>query len=90
MKNEPILLIDGSAGIYTPQYFIEEYASDWNLENVSKDSIESIKNGPDDEWYCDAWIELENNATHNDGYILYQDDDLWAVHIDDVQAFFER
>jgi hypothetical protein len=90
MNKTPILLIDGSSGVYVPQRFIEEHAIDWKLENVDADSIESIKNGPDDEWYWEAWIDVTDHATHKDGFTLYQDDDLWAVHIDDVQAFSER
>ena len=93
MNKTPILLINGSSGIYTPQRFIDEHASDWNLENVDADSIESIKNGPDDEWYWEAWIDVTDHATHKDGFTLYldpDDADLWAVHIDDVQAFSEQ
>jgi hypothetical protein len=82
MDKTPILLINGSSGIYIPQRFIDEYASDWNLKNVDADSIESIKNGPDDEWYWEAWWMVEQNATHVDGFVLYQDDDLWAIPSD--------
>lgn len=89
-NNEPQLLITDASGIYIPQRFVEEYASDWNLENVDKESIESIKNGPYDEFYWDSWIDVEQNATHKDGYILYQTGDLWAVHLDDIETFSEQ
>lgn len=78
MNYEPILLITDASGIYIPQRFVEEYASEWNLENVSKESIESLKD-VDDEFYWDAWIDVEQNATHKDGYSLHQDGDLWAI-----------
>lgn len=81
MNSEPQLLITDASGIYLPQRFMEEHASEWNLDNVSKDSIESLKD-VDDEWYWDAWIDVEQNATHKDGYTLHQDGDLWAVPTD--------
>lgn len=78
MNYEPKLLITDASGIYIPQRFMEEYASEWNLENVDKDSIESLKD-VDDEFYCDAWIDVTDNATHEDGFSLHQDGDLWAI-----------
>lgn len=89
MKNEPILLITDASGIYIPQRFMEEHAGDWNLENVDKDSIEALKD-VDHEHYWDAWIDVEQNASHKDGYYLHQDGDLWAVHVDDDMSFSER
>lgn len=86
MNKEPLLLITDASGIYIPQRFMEEYASDWNLEDVGAESIESLKN-VHDEFYWEAWIDVEQNATHKDGYVLLQDGDLWAVHVDDVEAF---
>ncbi|MAN61514.1 MAG: hypothetical protein CMI60_06145 [Parvibaculum sp.] len=89
MNKKPILLVTDASGVYIPQRFIEEYASEWNLDNVAKESIEALKN-VDDEFYWEAWIDVEQNATHEDGYVLIQDGDLWAVHVDDVEAFGNR
>ena len=68
-ENEPHLLITDASGIYVPQRFMEEYASEWNLEFVDAESIESLKD-VDDENYWDAWIDVTDNATHKDGYTL--------------------
>ena len=86
MNKEPLLLITDASGVYLPQRFIEEYASEWNLEDVAPESIESLKD-VDDEFYWEAWIDVEDNATHKDGYVLIQAGDLWAVHTDGVEAF---
>lgn len=77
-NNEPQLLITDASGIYVPQRFMEEYASDWNLECVDKDSIEALKD-VDHEFYWDAWIDVEENASHDNGFHLRLDGDLWAI-----------
>ena len=83
MKDNMVLLIGDSAGIYIPKEFIESTkdVDGWNY-GVSEEDIKTLKN-PDDEWYWDAWDNVLNNAvfTDKDGkeYSLHQDGDLWAI-----------
>ena len=51
-------------------------------QGPSQESIDACKEGPDNEWYWDAWQGVLDNATWTkDGYTwrLHQDGDLWAV-----------
>lgn len=74
------LLVDGSRGIYVPQAFVEGFdLSLWN--GIRDEDIETIKAGPEHEWYWEAWNDILSSAEYShDGhtYRLYQDGDLWA------------
>ena len=89
MKNETILesilVLDGHNGIYIPKIFIETYNSNIIKLNVNDDDIKSLNNGPDDEFYWEAWENVLNNAIAIIGgekYFLYADDDLFLIHED--------
>lgn len=82
MKTEKqILLFDGHRGVYIPQNFAEECTTNWH--NVSDDDRKTLLNGPDDEWYWEAWNTVLDNAYYQEPngpkYNLYQDDDCWAI-----------
>lgn len=79
------LIVDGAAGIYVPQYFIEGiHPGVW--EGIETWAAASLFYGPDDEEYWNAWYEVEMNAhfIDEDGHtwILYQDQDLFLVCAD--------
>lgn len=75
------LLVGDSAGIYVPQRFVENYdTSLWS--NIDPEDVATIEQGPDHEWYWEAWSNILDNATYqHDGrtYHLYQDGDLYAI-----------
>lgn len=75
------LLVSSAHGVYVPQAFVERYdLSLWN--GIRDEDIETIKAGPDHEWYWDSWNDILNSATYShDGreYRLHQDGDLWAI-----------
>ena len=78
------LVIDGSAGVYAPKYFAELFGT--QLKNVSKADLETLMEGPDDEWYWEAWQNIEMNGAieHNgEDWTIYQyEGDVWLVHPD--------
>lgn len=79
-KPEPELLIDGAAGVYVPQMFVENFDTlHWHIK--PKDEAVLI-DGPDNEYYWDAWDEVLAYAYYiyeGKRYSLYQDSDLWAI-----------
>jgi hypothetical protein len=82
-KQEPavILLFDGASGQYIPQRFANEIVRDC-VKGVSADDYATLENGPDHEWYWEAWDSVLNGATltiGGDTYALYQDGDVWAL-----------
>jgi len=74
------LLLDSARGIYIPQNFVEAFnAVDWH---VSMDDRGILANGPETEFYWEAWETVLNNAYYEkDGrrWTLHQDGDLWAL-----------
>lgn len=97
-----ILLFDSARGCYIPQQFalhcLDE-SDGW--VGVSQEDLEALREGPDAEWYWQAWDTVEQNAQWVDPkdvenvYRLYQDGDLWAYNIKaaesgELDEFFGR
>lgn len=80
------ILISDRAGVYLPQEFAETYQSSIvNFREIDKGDWQTLLNGPDDEWYWDAWNNIESTAIlkiYGKKYTLYQNGDLFAVPID--------
>ena len=93
-------LLDDSRGIYIPQIFAETFvfeeiaqhgAAYW--QGVEAEDLETLKKGPDEEFYWEAWDSVaqdafyvvESGGTTIDGvafpegtrFHLEQDGDLW-------------
>ena len=47
------ILLNDSRGIYIPQSFVDYYAEDWS--NINSKDLEIISNGPENDYYWDAW-----------------------------------
>ena len=87
MKKEPavILFADSSLGVYIPQFFAESCAED--IWSVNEDDLQCLRQGPDEEFYWDTWVNVLDNATatlNGDTYHLHQSEhgDLWALCYD--------
>jgi hypothetical protein len=84
-------LLSDHRGIYIPQDFCNGFDG-W--EGIDEQDKNTCLNGPDEEWYWEAWDNILQNATYtdpNDGSVwgLYQDGDLFAFRIDlDVEWEF--
>lgn len=79
-----VLLLDSHHGVYTPQIIAEQYSHEphWDWSEVSKEDIQSLLNGVEDENYWEAWCHVLDNVTFevdNMRYMLASNEDLWAV-----------
>ena len=78
------VVVDGGYGVYAPQVFIEKYQS--RLHGVDVDDIISLLNGPEDEWYWEAWENVLDNGVLEDDdgnkWRIYQDQDIFIIRHD--------
>jgi len=77
-----VLLLGDGYGVYIPSTFIKNFdLVQWHIEATDTD-VDSIKLGPNGEWYWEAWNSLMGKAysidEHGLKYHLEQDGDLWA------------
>lgn len=79
------IFADSSRGQYIPQYFGESVLVRC-LSGVSADDLETLKAGPDAEFYWDVWASVLDNArlTDDSGHVwsIYQDGDLFIIRDD--------
>ena len=51
--------------------------------NIDTSDLAACQDGPDNDWYWEAWDNILNNAEHTDSqgitWRLHQDGDLWEV-----------
>lgn len=77
------LYLDGNRGVYIPQNFCE--MTDLQcVEGVTQEDWDTCLLGPDEEWYWEAWMNIEDNAVLTEPdtrqvFTLYQDGDLWLI-----------
>lgn len=74
------LLVSDHHGVYVPKVFAENFdIKEWN---VSDKEAAYLVEGPDQEWYWEAWESVLSEANYKDEngnlWHLYQDGDLWA------------
>lgn len=84
IENEAILIADSHHGIYIPQLVVKSQLNNplWDWSEVEKEYVQSVINGPDDEFYWDAWDVIESNVIINyngEKYFLVMNEGLWAV-----------
>lgn len=76
------LLMGDSAGVFLPRQFAHAFdAAFWGIAQNDSDWM-TVMNGPDEEWYWDAWQSVLDRAFHIDPngnkWYLWQDGDLFA------------
>jgi len=76
------ILLNDSRGVYIPQNFVECFdVTVWGFAEDDED-IATLLNGPEDEWYWDAWNNVlaraESTDSNGDVWMLSQDGDLFA------------
>lgn len=80
---EPTLVLSDTCGIYIPQLFCSDIDEHWaNYAGVDYADVLVCQEGPDHEWYWEAWQAILDNASiTSDGvtWRLHQDGDLWEV-----------
>ena len=75
-------LIGDAVGIYVPREFISGY--DNALWGIRTEDISIIMDGPDNEFYWEAWDDVLEYATCTVGRVVYglwQDGDLFALPV---------
>lgn len=76
------ILLDGARGVFIPRDFNDCFSmKSWNLADDDEDLV-VLREGPDHEWYWDAWVSVMSKAVYFDGqgnkWYLWQDGDLFA------------
>ena len=79
-----ILIADSHHGQYIPQlvYKCEIDNKLWDWSELSKEDLQALKEGPDNEWYWEAWnnaLDIIKISYEGKTYKLYNNEDLWAV-----------
>lgn len=76
------ILLSDSRGVFIPQAFADQFdAQSWGFAEDDADLV-TLRNGPDAEWYWDAWDAIVQRALYTDAngnrWFLSQDGDLFA------------
>lgn len=83
---QPELLVNDAHGIYIAQSFCQAYSAYITNMDKVKEDFDICLDGPDNEYYWDAWENLLNNIEftndNGDKYTignLGENGDLWAI-----------
>lgn len=81
------LLLGDTHGVYIPQHFAQWYADEF--ENIDAVDLDTILEGPNEDFYWEAWNNVLTYAVHKeDGWTLYHDGDLFLIGPSfDTEAF---
>ena len=82
-ENDAILFLNDAHGIYIPQLFAEQVIRE-TVSGVTDEDWQILEDGPDNEWYWEAWNNVETSAriTHPTTkvvYSVYQNGDCFLV-----------
>ena len=85
-RGEMLLWLSDARGRYIPRDFASSFADrSKSVSGVSEKDWEILEEGPDHEWYWEAWIKVCDYATVTDDkgikYFVYQDGDCWLIPI---------
>jgi hypothetical protein len=83
-KPEPLLWLSDARGIYIPRDFATSFLDRAaHVSGVSSENWQTLEDGPDNEWYWDAWADVCDNAVVTDRngvrFRVHQDGDCWLV-----------
>jgi hypothetical protein len=78
----PRLVVSDANGVYIPQIYVEGMTeADAEQLNVRYEDVVTCQEGPDNEWYWEAWQNILDKAEFTDeqgvSWYLHQDGDLW-------------
>lgn len=76
------LYASDARGVFIPQHFAESVKREF-VHGVSDEDWKTLEEGPDAEWYWDAWSNVLDRAVikspdGKEGF-LWQDGDLWVI-----------
>jgi hypothetical protein len=83
-KPEMLLWLSDARGVNIPRDFATSFADrDKTVSGVSPEDWQTLEDGPDAEWYWDAWADVCDNAVVTDEngvkYRVYQEGDCWLI-----------
>lgn len=79
------LILSDARGLYLPRDFAEAIMDDGTIITgwtVPMDDLMTVLDGPETEWYCEAWDSILTRAAFTrDGHTwhLWQDGDLFMI-----------
>lgn len=78
------ILLGDYRGVYIPQHFAEGFKiGEGGWQGIDADDLETLEEGPEAEYYWEAWDSVLNKAYFVDEnglkWTLMQDGDLWAI-----------
>ena len=87
IENDAVLIADSHHGQYIPMIVIESEINNpnWDWSKCSPEDIQAVLNGTEDEWYWDAWNNIQGSVkitAEGVEYFLFQNEDLWAIPIE--------
>lgn len=88
IENCAVLIADSHHGQYIPQLVVKGEINNplWDWTECNAEDIQACIDGPDNEWYWDAWCNIEQSVriTDSEGneYFLFQNEDLWAIPVE--------
>ena len=91
-----VLLADSHHGVYIPQLVVQQYLDHpmWDWSKASKEDINAVLSGHDNEWYWEAWDSImgEVKVVDEDGteYMMMYNEDLWLVPVDISEEEIEQ
>lgn len=90
IQEEAVLIMDSHHGVYIPQLIVthERNNPQWDWSKCNEEDIQACINGTEDEWYWEAWNNIEQNVkVFNDKgneYFLISNEDVWAIPVECV------
>lgn len=60
-RDDVLYVVDEARGIYCPQRFTEKFNFE-DFTGIDKDDWDTVLEGPDEEFYWDAWTTICDNA----------------------------
>ena len=84
IEEKAILICDSHHGIHIPQIVTEEFINDerFDWSDVSKESVKTLLNGCDEEFYWESWEDVLNNLKieiDGEPYHMIQNQDVWLI-----------
>jgi len=96
MATQTELLLSDTRGIYIPRDFAQLFSDAFDYPGRCSgwtyyDAILTLLEGPEVEYYWDAWQAVLDNARliEDDSVFLYQDGDLFMIPESDIEMLTE-
>lgn len=84
IEKKAILIRDSHHGVYIPHIVTEAFINDerFDWSDVSDESVKTLLNGCDEEFYWESWEDVLNNLkieVDGEPYHMIQNQDVWLI-----------